>query len=318
MSYQDSKDSNNFYERFLRRRLEETREKRVLISQGGLLSLPFDLLEIMPIYGHSLFILNSLIRLNKKCRDYFLRNNNLVRVYEAFERYYLNEKTLLIQKDLQNRIKVYPTLTKIIEENNAIISGSYTLKFLSGLESKFEHSDIDIFIPYYETLEERNNWNDHTTLLEARNSREWFMDTYIDPIIDDDDIIESIAYTSAFTYGRCKRMRFIIDVELCSHEKLQFIFLGVLWEETIVDAIDDTFDFSFNKCWFDGQSMGTMCLYEQIRRVGTRSYTFKKEDSFSSREDMDDYIEKVKHYNAKVIARREKKYVNRGFLFLDH
>jgi len=71
---------------------------------------------------------------------------------------------------------------------------------------------------------------------------------------------------------------------------------------TLINYIDEQFDFSFCKCWFDGKTIGTNHLFEQIRRVGrinsTRDIT------------LDSYL--INNRKARI-----QKYQDRDFMFLD-
>jgi len=177
--------------------------------------------------------------------------------------------------------------------NQAIIAGDFVLQYLCKKE--FEDTDIDIYFscdPIY---------NDPIGI-------DLDIDFYIQNILSKCfDTFNPISpffrnrFSRVFYPGNLEHVRRIYVLIVKNYLRIKIIFLSLPPGMTLINYMDEHFDFSFHKCWFDGTTIGTNHLFEQIRRVGRISSTMNIES--------DSYLINNR-------PQRIKKYIDRDFMFL--
>jgi hypothetical protein len=318
-----------------RRVNQEGGEYIVLIN--FLILLPFEILLV--IINNDLRILNRILN---TCRDMYnlfnkplsnttLLESTVLKLWKNdFKKEYLdNAKIPLIEKllafpidisrspmDIPTPVNVYLPFMKMIDmqcsnnqqvidnnnnnqhvmggnNNQVIIAGDFVLQYLCKKE--FKDTDIVILFscdPIY---------NDPIGIALD-------IDLYIQNILSKcfgtfnpiSPFFKS-RFLRAFYPGNLEHVRRIY-VWILENLKIRIIFLTLPPGMTLINYIDEHFSFSFCKCWFDGTTIGTNHLFEQIRRVGRINSTINIES--------DSYLIKNR-------PQRIKKYIDRDFMFLN-
>jgi hypothetical protein len=185
---------------------------------------------------------------------------------------------------------------------DASISGSYVLKFLSN--ASYTPGDIDIYIPIHGLAQRHTKPESVQDVVDAATIVEKvydILDSIVTTIMDWDMKIETISVTDDYglmsTNGQYKIAATMTCFDRKTRRKAQFV-LVLLKDDMSMDAfIEKSFDLSFCMARFDGKTITTQRLYEQIRRVGRHMNA----NGMSERQ------------LQKTMARSDK-YVKRGFL----
>jgi hypothetical protein len=302
-----------------RRRIEEREDNQVSINFLILL-VPLEIFLL--IINNDLGIFNTLVRLTKHLLNLFNStrfNSTVLNIWkENFSDEFKQHVKESVVKDLMDMpVDIFTPINKMLlstssqsqfsqfespDYQQAVIAGGYILKHISKKE--FKGTDIDILFSC-DVRYDSTDFGNHV----INGYIERVLDTCFDRNNTDSPYFLT-SFETTFYYGDLKYVKMIQhfniksiveDIKEDENIKIKIIFLKLPYGMTLIDYMNEQFDFSFCKCWFDGKSIGTDNLFDQIRRVGRIN-------------------NKKTHLNQYQQVNREErveKYKERGFKFLD-
>jgi len=238
-----------------------TEEKSNEIAAATL--LPLDIIIIIFSYVDDLGTAKSMLKASREFRK-CLSTPCILNTWKlSFESLYLEKKTSELRRTMQED-ETLPLFDWAASKLNAVMSGSYLLKCISN--STYYAPDVNIYIPLYERDfiedEDEGAMRDHIDHIyqfihsKAANLNMTIARSYYNLDYDIDDNMESnlLAKGSVCTKIRCQKMEFII----------------VLISEgsSIEEFFEKNFDLSFCVASFDGKTIRTKRLFEQLERRG--------------------------------------------------
>jgi hypothetical protein len=275
-------------------------------SQGPLFKLAPELWELLcRMDDETLGIYNTLLRLCKTMYNTLSRKSVCRRIKNAFERAYFSQKTIRLEQNLVHE-GILVMIRNILRRTSALIAGSYPLQYLAN--ATFKDYDIDIFIPYIETMEERTRYQQG----EHNGPVGVFMESLYKEHFEklhDEGQLQDLSSVIGPSYTPGEDVRGIMQLSTLKKTRIQCILVGLLEGERLDDALFGIFDFSFCKCWYDGETLTSRNVYDQIRKAGTESKPVKLDGTPIKGP-------QLARWKAKRDFRK-KKYTERGFLFLE-
>jgi len=301
----------------IKRRCGEEIEKNQI-----LLSVPLEILLL--IISNDLSIINTLVRLTRYLSNRFNStcfNSTVLNIWkENFNNGYKQDTKELVVKNLMDiPVDVYTPIMKMLllppsqsqfsqfdspDYQQAVIAGGYILKHITKKE--FKGTDIDILfscdVRYNDAgLDIDNDINDYIeSVLDTCFDRHNPKSPYFRKRFRLTHHYEGLKYVKSIRRFYIKEIGDIKKDE--ENIKIEIIFLSLPYGMTLIEYMDEHFDFSFCKCWFDGKTIGTNDLFDQIRRVGRINNNRKTHSG--------EYLE----FNG---VERVAKYKKRGFEFID-
>jgi hypothetical protein len=254
--------------------------------------LPKDIIQIIINYMDRC-ALNLFLRLNRQ--THALYATNMVDAWKKqFEKTYLANATIMLINDLKLMFpRIHDYIMKMLSEQDAIIVGNYVLQFLCNVA--FKGSNVDIFFRVDKNMKTMSNAP---------------LDVYVHDLLEryfNPNHSPKRYYQITFHntpkpgYKIPNLIRLIVNVQI-DNVNAQIIFFDLDEGKTLEQHLEDYYDISFCKCSFNGQSIKTKYLFEQLNREG-RILALK------------DY--KKTSYFESTRAIRIEKYKSRGFKFIE-
>jgi len=189
--------------------------------------------------------------------------------------------------------RIYEPLLKLIQAEEAIMAGGYVLGAL--VDKEFKDADIDIFIKldrYY-----------------AMDAMTGHIKSILHQYFKAGELLKE---NKALTFFENDNSYYFDHIPLVveikgSPVKIQFIAVDWTLESSLADFVNDSFDFSFCKCWYDGETLGSHALLDQMKRRGEMNWDNMCFQSMTRKGGLP-----FSNF-CQLVDRRIKKYERRGF-----
>lgn len=250
----------------------------LLVKTGDLIT--GDILLEITLAVDMPWIYNGMIRTCKAYYIYLVERKGIWK--NRFTECYLERRVIALNRQMEREglLLLFNTLNA---KYQAKISGSYVLQHLSNTNFG-EESDVDMFIYYTNPVDlnvpnvfENQQYKDNVNVISLIHDCCGLINKNGSFIILDIEY-PPIRYGIQPNTNINMLVSIINAIHKESGRRVQILIWTSFKEQSLEELIEDSFDLNFCKSTFDGKTIRTRYLFDQIRKVGTYEKIGEKEN----------------------------------------
>jgi len=187
----------------------------------------------------------------------------------------------------------------LIAERKAIMAGGYVLQCITG--QSFQDTDIDIFLETNANEDyEDYSYRFERLVHEIKGKNSGHLYTYRE-IFNCHDNLSNVRGVHFLEVQDFPTLKFIHVFDNPSKQALGYSF------ESLSEYLEQAFDLDICKCWYDGTSVRSLHVPQQLKRIGTMDYQAVKYAENAP------WTQERAQRMGETIEERTVKYEQRGF-----